>query len=201
MELASPPATGPLLRTCIWPEENASGLPFRAYRFLEPVAPAQNAGRVQNCLQARPATAPQEQEVAAEETDCPAVQRTAMCAARQASALWPCHLYGLERYPLRSDIGHLSEYQRLAWLDAHARELETSSRANQSRLYEIEFSRRNAAVIRSRSASAAWASAVSRARALSDAVGRIHGSPPAATTIAASMGPFELRIWPGQARI
>ena len=52
-------------------------------------------------------------------------------------------------------------------------------------------------VISSRSASSAWASAVSSARALSDAVGKIQGSPPAATTIAASMGPFELRIWPG----
>src|ERR1019366_723487 len=52
-------------------------------------------------------------------------------------------------------------------------------------------------VMSSRSAFMAWESEESRARASSDALGRSHGSPPAATTIAASMGPFELRIWPG----
>ena len=35
---------------------------------------------------------------------------------------------------------------------------------------------------------------------MSEAVGKIQGSPPAATTIAASIGPFELRIWPGAGR-
>ena len=93
--------------------------------------------------------------------------------------------------------GHLAENQRLAGLDAHAGELEMRAGAGQCRLDKVEFARRNSPVMRSRSASAAWASAVSRARALSAAVGNIQGSPPAATTIAASMGPFELRIWPG----
>ena len=52
-------------------------------------------------------------------------------------------------------------------------------------------------VMSRRSASAAWASAASIRLPSSPAVGSIQGWPPAAATMAASMGPLELRICPG----
>ena len=51
--------------------------------------------------------------------------------------------------------------------------------------------------MRSMSACMAFASAASRALAVSAAVGRTMGSPPALAKSAASMGAFELRILPG----
>ena len=51
----------------------------------------------------------------------------------------------------------------------------------------------------SRSASIAVSSAHQAPRIVARPVGRTQGSPPAAATIAASMGPFELRIWPDRA--
>ena len=97
----------------------------------------------------------------------------------------------------RVPTGQLSKDERLAGLDAHAGEAETRAGAGEGGLDEIEFAGGDAAGEDQQVGFRAWASAWSRASAVSAAAGRIHGSPPAAATMAASMGALELRIWPG----
>ena len=91
----------------------------------------------------------------------------------------------------------LAEDRWLAGLDAHAGEVEARAGAGQSRLDQIEFAGGDAAGDDQQIGSAALCERGVESFGGVGAVGRTHGSPPAAATIAASMGALELRIWPG----
>ena len=102
-----------------------------------------------------------------------------------------------ERQPASCN-GQVAEHQRLARLHAYTCEVKDGSQFGERGSTRSNLPAETPPEISSKSASRAVRSANSIEARSSRTAGRSHDSPPARVTSAASMGPLELRIWPGR---